>query len=104
MKASILIGNLPVDTTEENLLRWLGETDSDITISVQRNEAGKCRGFATIEIASEQTANHILDTFDRTRFENRIVFMHLQQKASPVLSLVDRIKQFMHRNPHPKPR
>ena len=95
MRTNVLIGNLPVDTTEERLYDWLSETQRPLAFSVEPNDSGVFRGFATVELSTKEDADYLIGEYDRTEFEGRRVFLHLEPaKSEPVLTVMDRVFRF----------
>ncbi len=94
MRTNVLIGNLPVDTTEDRLCDWLSE--SRLSFSVEPNDSGVFRGFATVELATKEEADHLIGELDRREFEGRRVFMHLEEpkKEEPVVTVMQKVFGF----------
>jgi cold-inducible RNA-binding protein len=59
MARKLYVGNLPFDTSEQDLQTLFGEVGAVDTVSVMRDNAtGRARGFAFVEMASEEEAQN----------------------------------------------
>lgn len=103
MSQKILIGNLPVDTTEDALKDWLDEIPHTLNISVHRNQSGKCRGFATITELPSNVTDQILENYDRTSFMGRVVFMHREEETQQPLGIIHKWRQYFRGLPGANP-
>ena len=62
MARKLYVGNLPYDTGEQDLQALFGEAGTVESVSVMRDMAtGRARGFAFVEMASEEDAQKAIE-------------------------------------------
>jgi cold-inducible RNA-binding protein len=62
MARKLYVGNLPFDTSEQDLQTLFGEVGTVDTVSVMRDNAtGRARGFAFVEMASAEEAQNAVN-------------------------------------------
>jgi cold-inducible RNA-binding protein len=63
MNRKLYVGNLPYQTTEEDLQELFSQAGAVDTVRVMRDQAtGRARGFAFVEMASEADAEKAVNT------------------------------------------
>ncbi len=63
MNRKLYVGNLPYQTTEEDLQQLFSQAGAVETVRVMRDQAtGRARGFAFVEMATEADAQNAVDT------------------------------------------
>lgn len=68
-----MIGNLPLDTTKEELLSFFEAIGKVSRIEVLTDKNGKCRGFAFVTMADPAQKAKIVPKLDNTQFKDRIL-------------------------------
>ena len=72
MNRKLYVGNLSYETTEGDLQTLFGEAGTVETVRVMRDMAtGRARGFAFVEMASEQDAQTAIDRINDKEFGGR---------------------------------
>jgi cold-inducible RNA-binding protein len=65
MARKLYVGNLPYDTGEQDLQTLFGEAGAVESVNVMRDMAtGRARGFAFVEMASEEDAQKAIEKFN----------------------------------------
>jgi RNA recognition motif-containing protein len=65
MARKLYVGNLPYDTGEQDLQALFGEAGAVESVNVMRDMAtGRARGFAFVEMASDEDAQKAIDKFN----------------------------------------
>ena len=69
----LYVGNLPFNASEEQLQEWLGQAGvSASAISLIRDRfTGQSRGFAFVEIASDEDADRVINSLNGQNFGGR---------------------------------
>ena len=63
MNRKLYVGNLPYQTTEQDLEQLFSQAGAVDTVRVMRDQAtGRARGFAFVEMASEADAENAVNT------------------------------------------
>ena len=66
MSRKLYAGNLPYSTSETELQELFGRTGSVDSVNVMRDMAmGRARGFAFVEMATEEEAQHAIQELDQ---------------------------------------
>ena len=81
----LYIGNLSWDTNEETLRSAFGadgRTIKDVHIVTDR-DTGRPRGFAFIEMSSDQEAQSAIDALDGTELDGRNIKVNEAQERQP---------------------
>ena len=64
MNRKLYVGNLPYQTTEQDLEQLFSQAGAVDTVRVMRDQAtGRARGFAFVEMASEADAENAVNQF-----------------------------------------
>ena len=72
MNRKLYVGNLPFQTTEADLETLFATAGDVATISVMRDrETGRARGFAFVEMASDEGAAQAMDTLNNSSYGGR---------------------------------
>mgnify|MGYP003952526883 CR=1 FL=1 len=56
MSPQLLVGNVPVEATEEDLKEYFNSFGSVRSVTIAKNEKGKGKGFAFVEMNSRKEA------------------------------------------------
>jgi RNA recognition motif-containing protein len=65
MARKLYVGNLPYDTGEQDLQALFGEAGTVESVNVMRDMAtGRARGFAFVEMASDEDAQKAIEKFN----------------------------------------
>ena len=72
MNRKLYVGNLPYTTNEDELQGLFGEVGAVESVNVMRDrETGRARGFAFVEMATEQDAQNAIATLHDRPFGGR---------------------------------
>jgi len=72
MATKLFVGNLPFTTTENDLQDHFAQAGSIISVNVMQDRAtGRSRGFAFIEMGSQEDANKAIEMFHQKDFQGR---------------------------------
>lgn len=72
MNRKLYVGNLPYTTNEDDLQGLFGEVGAVESVNVMRDrETGRARGFAFVEMATEQDAQNAIDKLHDRPFGGR---------------------------------
>ena len=72
MNRKLYVGNLPFQTTEADLEQLFGTVGDVASVNVMRDRAtGRARGFAFVEMASDEGASQAIDTLNNTSYGGR---------------------------------
>ena len=72
MARKLYVGNLPYDTGEQDLQTIFGAAGTVESVNVMRDMAtGRARGFAFVEMASDEDAQKAIDTLNNTELGGR---------------------------------
>ena len=65
MARKLFVGNLPFSTEEQDLQQLFGSVGTVDSVTVMRDQAtGRARGFAFVEMSSEDEAQKAIDTYN----------------------------------------
>ncbi len=72
MNRKLFVGNLPFQTTEADLESLFSASGGVSTVTVMRDrETGRARGFAFVEMATDEAASHAIDTLNNSSYGGR---------------------------------
>lgn len=72
MSRKLYVGNLPFQTTESDLEQLFASSGDVASVTVMRDRAtGRARGFAFVEMASDEGASNAIDTLNNTSYGGR---------------------------------
>ena len=72
MATKLFVGNLPFTTTENDLQDHFAQAGAVIAVNVMQDRAtGRSRGFAFIEMGSQEDANKAISMFHQKDFQGR---------------------------------
>ena len=72
MACKLFVGNLPFNTTENDLQDHFAQAGSVIAVNIMQDRAtGRSRGFAFIEMGSQEDANKAISMFHQKDFQGR---------------------------------
>jgi cold-inducible RNA-binding protein len=72
MARKLYVGNLPYDTGEQDLQTLFGQAGAVETVNVMRDMAtGRARGFAFVEMASDEDAQKAISRFNNYELGGR---------------------------------
>jgi RNA recognition motif-containing protein len=72
MNRKLYVGNLPFQTTEADLETLFASAGDVATITVMRDrETGRARGFAFVEMSSDEGAAQAVDTLNNSSYGGR---------------------------------
>ena len=72
MATKLFVGNLPFTTTENDLQDLFAQAGAPISVNVMQDRAtGRSRGFAFVEMGSQEEANKAIEMFHQKDFQGR---------------------------------
>src|SRR5438876_8198611 len=72
MATKLFVGNLPFTTIENDLQDHFAQAGTVISVNVMQDRAtGRSRGFAFIEMGSQEDANKAIEMFHQKDFQGR---------------------------------
>jgi RNA recognition motif-containing protein len=72
MNRKLYVGNLPFQTTENELEALFAPSGDVASVTVMRDrETGRARGFAFVEMASDEGATHAVATLNNSSYGGR---------------------------------
>jgi RNA recognition motif-containing protein len=72
MNRKLYVGNLPFQTTESDLEQLFASAGDVASVTVMRDrETGRARGFAFVEMASDEGASHAIEALNNTSYGGR---------------------------------
>jgi len=78
MDNKLYVGNLPFNTTEEDLRTLFTQAGAVVSVSlIKDRETGRSRGFAFVEFGSQAEAEKAVSLFNNTQLENRTLKVNL---------------------------
>lgn len=81
MSTSLLVGNLPIDTTEESLLDYFGQCGRVKSVTLVRTDKGQTRGFAVVIMSSRQEAVDASNALADQEFSGRKISVSLRKES-----------------------
>ena len=77
MGSRLYVGNLPYKTTDEELTELFGRAGAVENVRVMRDLAtGRARGFAFVEMASDEDAQKAISEFHQYQLEGRALVVN----------------------------
>ena len=84
MNRKLYVGNLPFQTTEADLEALFAATGDVASITVMRDrETGRARGFAFVEMGSDEGASRAIDTLNNTSYGGRNLSVNEARPVEP---------------------
>ena len=77
----MLIGNLPLDTTKEDLLSFFEKVGKVGHIELLTDQVGRCKGFAFVTMADRKQHEKVIPTLNNTKFKGRVLSVSLAKTA-----------------------
>ena len=72
MASKLFVGNLPFTATENDLQDHFSQAGSVIAVNIMQDRAtGRSRGFAFVEMGSQEDANKAISMFHQKDFQGR---------------------------------
>jgi cold-inducible RNA-binding protein len=72
MAARLFVGNLPFTTTENDLQDYFAQAGAVVAVNVMQDRAtGRSRGFAFVEMGSQEDATKAISMFHQKEFQGR---------------------------------
>ena len=72
MSAKLFIGNLPFNATENDLQDHFSQAGAVVSVNIMQDRTtGRSRGFAFIEMASQEAAQSAISLFNQKDFQGR---------------------------------
>src|SRR5438067_10690073 len=72
MASKLFVGNLPFTATENDLQDHFAQAGTVIAVNVMQDRAtGRSRGFAFVEMGSQEEANKAVEMFHQKDFQGR---------------------------------
>ena len=84
MARKLFVGNLPFTTEEQDLQDLFGSVGTVDSVNVMRDQAtGRARGFAFVEMGSEEEAQKAIDTYNNYAFGGRNLTVNEAKPKAP---------------------
>ena len=72
MASKLFVGNLPFTTTENDLQDHFAQAGAVVAVNIMQDRAtGRSRGFAFVEMATQDDANKAISMFHQKDFQGR---------------------------------
>jgi len=72
MAARLFVGNIPFTTTENDLQDYFAQAGAVVGVNIMQDRAtGRSRGFAFVEMGSQEDATKAITMFHRKDFQGR---------------------------------
>ncbi len=84
MGNKLYVGNLPYDTNEDDLTTLFAQAGTVSTVNVMRDrETGRARGFAFVEMATDQDAQNAISQLHEHSFGGRTLTVNEARPQQP---------------------
>ena len=84
MARKLFVGNLPFSTEEQDLQQLFGSVGTVDSVTVMRDQAtGRARGFAFVEMGSDDEAKKAIDTYNNYAFGGRNLTVNEAKPKAP---------------------
>src|SRR5690349_7173654 len=84
MGNKLYVGNLPYDTNEDDLRALFAKAGNVAAVNVMRDrETGRARGFAFVEMATDQEAQNAIAQFHEQSFGGRTLTVNEARPMQP---------------------
>jgi|SRR5882672_548657 cold-inducible RNA-binding protein len=84
MGNKLYVGNLPYDTNEDDLTALFAQAGTVSTVNVMRDrETGRARGFAFVEMATDQEAQAAINQLHEHNFGGRTLTVNEARPQQP---------------------
>jgi RNA recognition motif-containing protein len=84
MSTKLYVGNLPYEATEADLQTLFAQAGEVSTINIVRDRAtGQARGFAFVEMSSEDGARKAISDLDRSQYGGRSLTVNEAKPMAP---------------------
>jgi len=84
MNRRLFVGNLPFQTSEDDLQQLFAQAGPVESVRVMRDQAtGRARGFAFVEMATDDGARTAIDKFNQTDFGGRAIAVNEARPQAP---------------------
>ncbi len=78
MDNKLYVGNLPFNTTEEDLRTMFSQAGTVVSVSlIKDRDTGRSRGFAFVEFNTQAEAEKAVSLFNNTPLDNRTLKVNL---------------------------
>ncbi len=72
MAARLFVGNLPFSATENDLQDYFAQAGAVLNVSIMQDRAtGRSRGFAFVEMGTQEDATKAISMFNQKDFQGR---------------------------------
>lgn len=84
MATKLYIGNLPYQTTDEDLKRAFSEAGSVVEAAViMERHTGRSRGFGFVTMATQEEAEKAIEMFNGKDFDGRVLVVNEARPLQP---------------------
>ncbi len=78
MENKLYVGNLPFNTTEEELRSLFAQAGTVVSVAlIKDRDTGRSRGFAFVELSTQAEAEKAVSLFNNTPLDNRTIKVNL---------------------------
>ncbi|MDQ3068889.1 MAG: RNA-binding protein [Acidobacteriota bacterium] len=84
MARKLFVGNLPFNTEEQDLQQLFGTVGTVDSVNVMRDQAtGRARGFAFVEMSTDEEAQKAIDEYNNYQFGGRNLTVNEAKPKAP---------------------
>jgi RNA recognition motif-containing protein len=84
MGRKLFVGNLPFQTTEDELQELFGRVDAVESVTVMRDQmTGRARGFAFVEMSTEDGARKAIEQLNNSELGGRALTINEARPKAP---------------------
>lgn len=83
MSKKLYVGNLLYETTEDDLKEYFGAVAPVLSATVIRFQDGKSKGFAFVEMESEEGAQKVIDALNSQDYKGRKIVVAEARPPQP---------------------
>lgn len=77
MAKKLYVGNLPYNTTEDDLKKLFSQAGSvDSAAVISDKFSGRSKGFGFVEMSTDEEAQKAIEMFDKKEFEGRSIVVN----------------------------
>lgn len=82
-KKRLYVGNVPFTSTAEGIEELFAGVGGVQSAEIVQNRNGRSRGFAIVEMESEEKAAEAITAFNEYEFEGRTIFVRVDEQPEP---------------------
>jgi len=78
----MLVGNFPVDTTEEELVSFFEAVGKVSNVELLADKSGRCKGFAFVTMVDPAKREDLIPVLDKRPFKGRILSVSVSDRPA----------------------